>query len=503
VTTNEVTTATEAPAIDISEDNYVRGFGIEPKLDRVLGAATSGLLGIACSGPTVGILSLGGLIIASAGPAGVWGVAAILILQSLCALLWAELSSVYPLSGGIYQWGRRIGGDTIGWFVAVFYLGAEILALGVMGVIINGLLNGIFPSLAVSKINSDIIHIIVVSLAALIISLRLRVTAIVNAIGVVAELTVLVVGGVLLLTHAHHSPGLVFHSHLPGSAGHWWLALFPLSIVWALAAMTGWEVAGTFAEETHGARQNSPRAIIFACVVTIIPFMFFLFCLVIASRGTGVSAANAVTYAPRIIESALGSVMGKIVLLSACVAAFSTLLAGFASNVRILYGTARDHATPFPRVLDRVSKRTQEPLMCVVVIYVMLVLTQFIPSIEILVAAVAAFFVTAYLLVFVSALVKRLQGWPEGQVARFSLGRWGLPLNIYGIVFMLWMGIETYWPGHSGVNPDLLHVPVMELLAGIFLIAGGAWWLLGGKLRADAQAAAEANAGADAGAVGS
>lgn len=47
----------------------------------------------------------------------IWGLPVVLIGQSLVALVFAELSVVYPMAGSLYQWARRLVGPRYGWLV--------------------------------------------------------------------------------------------------------------------------------------------------------------------------------------------------------------------------------------------------------------------------------------------------------------------------------------------------------------------------------------------------
>ena len=86
-------------------------------------------------GPTTGALLITGATLALGGPAFIWAIPIIFALQLLLALTWAELSSHYPLTGGIYQWARQLGGDFLGWMTGLFYVVAIILVMPAVGTV--------------------------------------------------------------------------------------------------------------------------------------------------------------------------------------------------------------------------------------------------------------------------------------------------------------------------------------------------------------------------------
>jgi hypothetical protein len=83
----------------------------------------------------------------------------------------------------------------------------------------------------------------------------------------------------------------------------------------------------------------------------------------------------------------------------------------------------------------------------------------------------------AYLLVTVPMLISRIKGtWP-GTVpeGRFSLGRWGLPVNIVGIIWGGGMVINLAWPRAVIYNADPPFHWYLKYFAVIFVaIAAGA-----------------------------
>ena len=97
-----------------TDSEYLRQFGVEPKLKRALGFISGSLFAVAFQGPTTGALLITGATLAIGGPAFIWAIPIIFLFQLLVAFVWAELSSHYPLTGGIYQWGRHSAGEFVG-----------------------------------------------------------------------------------------------------------------------------------------------------------------------------------------------------------------------------------------------------------------------------------------------------------------------------------------------------------------------------------------------------
>jgi amino acid transporter len=92
---------------DVSDNEYLLQLGVQPRFKRALGFFTGSLFAVAFQGPTTGALLITGATLALGGPAFIWAIPVIFALQLLLAFSWAELSSHYPLTGGIYQWASR------------------------------------------------------------------------------------------------------------------------------------------------------------------------------------------------------------------------------------------------------------------------------------------------------------------------------------------------------------------------------------------------------------
>src|SRR5215472_15237926 len=97
----EATVSDDVPAGsmtgEVSDSEYLRQLGVEPRFKRALGFLTGSLFAVAFQGPTTGALLITGATLAFGGPAFIWAITIIFALQLLLAVSWAELSSHYPL----------------------------------------------------------------------------------------------------------------------------------------------------------------------------------------------------------------------------------------------------------------------------------------------------------------------------------------------------------------------------------------------------------------------
>ena len=175
----------------VDDDELLRSLGVEPRLKRAVGFITGTLFVHRIPGSTTGALLITGAMLALGGPAFIWTIPIIWAFQVLIALAWAELNSHYPLSGGIYQWAKYLGGSALGWMTGVFYLLAIILVMPAIAVVINSVA-GITSDITVTKGTEVAIAVVLTTAAALLMITSVRIVALINSIGVVMELLILV-----------------------------------------------------------------------------------------------------------------------------------------------------------------------------------------------------------------------------------------------------------------------------------------------------------------------
>ncbi len=128
------------------------------------------------------------------------------------------------------------------------------------------------------------------------------------------------------------------------------------------------------------------------------------------------------------------------------------------STIRLCFGMARDDRLPGSRWLAKVHHRLHTPIVSCIAIGVL----AFIPMLQYAGAGIIAIAATGmiYLSYFIgnAALLRaRLRGWPKAK-APFSLGRWGLPVNVIGLAWGGGMLINFAWP-RVATNPHPNQLP--------------------------------------------
>src|SRR3954453_4283448 len=204
-----MTTAT--PAIDVANhDGHAATdlghFGYGQELHRSIGTYASFAAGFSFVSIMTTVFQLFGLGYSFAGPFFFWTWPVVFAGQILVALCFAELAGRYPISGAIYQWSRRLGGHIVGWFAGWTMIIAQIVTVAAAAIAMQAVLPAIWsgfqvvggdPSIGTltGATNAILLGLVVLIITTLINSLAVRVMAVVNAVGVTAEL----VGATLLI----------------------------------------------------------------------------------------------------------------------------------------------------------------------------------------------------------------------------------------------------------------------------------------------------------------
>ena len=130
------------------------------------------------------------------------------------------------------------------------------------------------------------------------------------------------------------------------------------------------------------------------------------------------------------------------------------------ATIRMMFAMARDNNLPAGSTLARVHPKTRTPIIPSILVGVLAIAILLVnirqPQIFTVITSIGIIMIyIAYLLVTGPMLLARLRGqWKstDAQAGYFSLGRWGLPVNILAVVWGLFMAINLIWPRQSIYN---------------------------------------------------
>ncbi len=458
----------EAPRGAGGDSGELAGFGYKQELDRSLGNFSSFAAGFSYISILTGVIQLFAFGFAFAGPAVWWTWLIVFGGQMLVALCFAEMAGQYPLAGSVYNWSKRVAGDFSSWMTGWIYVVGSIVTVAAVAVAWQVVLPQVSPKIFQilgsradagyyftkgGAHNALLLGAILVAFGTIINMLGVKIMARINNFGVMAELIGASILVILILFNAHRGPGIVTHN-LGLGKGHSWgyFGAFIIGGIMSAYVMYGFDTAGTLAEETNDPRRAAPPAIIRALIAAaIIGGLLILFSLMAVKN---INDPNIPLLGlPYIIKQALGNTVGNVFLVDAAIAISVCTLAVMASCIRLLFAMARDGRLPFGGHIARVSGSRKVPVVPALVVGILSLAILGInygnqSAFLALTSVAIVMFYIAYLGVTMGMLVRRLRGtWPKPDHGPyFSLGRWGLPVNVLAVLYGLLVAVDIAWP---------------------------------------------------------
>jgi urea carboxylase system permease len=438
------------------DDEHLRSLGIRPELRRTLGFLSNFAVAFSYISVSTGTFTNQAVAFGVGGPPIFWAWPLVILGQTFVALNFAELSSHFPVAGSIYQWSKRLSHKTLGWFTGWIYFWAGVITVSAVAATVPLVLSTIqgwdlnSPSPLGFLDMWQFVGLTALITTTLINIIGVRLLAIVNNIGVVAEILGMVVFALILLFFANHqSPAILFDtSHTAGLADGNYFAVFLVGMFMALFVVYGFDTAGTFGEETVDASRHAPRGVLSAIWLSGIVGAIFLLAVTLSFKDVDASVKLGQAFGFPIADTiksnltfSLGfGTVGDLYLYVILIAVYVCTLAIQGATVRLMFSMGRDRRLPFGGAWGSVSKTFGTPANAAVAVGVLgalpLVVMSGNGSIYLAIAATGMIYLS-YFLCNLGVLIARTRGWPH-KGAWFSLGSWGTILNILALV---WGGV--------------------------------------------------------------
>ncbi|MXG91146.1 APC family permease [Nocardioides flavescens] len=440
---------------ELAEHGYTR------RLHRSLGGFSSFAAGFSYISILTGMFQLFGFGYGFGGPVLFWSWLVVLAGQFCVALVFAELSARYPIAGSVYQWSKKMSSRAGSWLAGWTMMIGTVVTVAAVSVAMQVVLpqiSDVFTIVDDPARNAVILGSSTIVLTTVVNLLGIRIMAMINNVGVAAELIGVALIIVLLLFHVQRGPGVVFTTQgagpgLPGYENLGILAPLLLAAIMPAYVMFGFDTAGSLAEETKNPARTTPRALLQALAAAGTAGLVLLTLALLTADSLDLATLGAGGL-PSVLEQAFGTTLGKVLLVDVAFAIFICTLAIQAAAIRLAFSMARDHALPFGERMSTVSEQGGSPvvptLLSGVVAIALLLVNIDNSSIFLVITSVSIVIVyVAYLLVTVPVLLRRLRGWPEdqGSDGRFFMGRTaGLVVNGVAVAYGTLMAVNLLWP---------------------------------------------------------
>jgi len=501
----EVSTGHDPDAADLAK------FGYRQELKRSLGTFSSFAVAFSYISPSTGIFTLFFLGLITIGGVFIWTWPIVAIGQFIIALNFAEVTSHFPLAGSVFQWSKYMANRAYSWFTGWIYLFAGILTVTSVVATLPLALIPALQGLGWKSLNMSLNTELVVALITLVVITVLniygvRLVAIINNTGVLFEILGMFVFAIVLIAFHNHQGFKV----VTDSGGlHVGANTFLIAMFMSLFVIYGFDTASTLAEETKDPRRSAPKAVLYSVIGAFIIGGVFLLATLMSIPNLHKAIAG--SWGPaNIIEANFSSGFATLYLFVVSAAIFVCCLSIMAATIRLTFGMARDNQLPFSKPLARVSPSLHTPVWtCVAVAAIAAIpFIQFTGAGIIAIAATAMIYLS-YFLGNLAILRDRLRGWPRTS-SPFRLGRWGLVINVVGLLYGGVMLVNFAWPRIAS-NPEpryevagksqllnfhigfLNDIPILWTVLIFILIVGALYYLITGRSKEFAPVTAPAD----------
>jgi len=405
-----------------------------------------------------------------AGPAIVLSFLLGAVMIGITALVYAELSSAYPVAGSAYSFTFASLGEVFAWLVGwnlLLEYGVATAAVATgwsgyfrrfleesLGVSIPQALSGAYNPAAGTYI--DISAFVIILVIFWLLAIGIKESAKVNTVIVIIKFIVLITFVVVGFPHIDFNNLTNF---LPfGWEGVWHAAAL------ILFAYLGFDAISTVAEETKEPQKNIPLGLILSLVISVIFFILVSFTLTAIVPYSELNVPDALAFALYRVNEPFAA---NVIALGAVITITTVMLVMGLGFTRILFAMARDGL--LPKTLSSIHPKYNTPYKATLIGGFLLSFMAGLLPLKTLAELVNIGTLFAYLMVAVAIIVLRRENkiTPSFKVPAFNIL---MPLNFVLIVFMMaglpfetwvrfivWViiGMAIYWlygAKHSELN---------------------------------------------------
>lgn len=445
-----------------ADKQVLHEFGYAQQLLRDMGGFSNFAISFSIISILTGAVTLYGVGLNAGGPVVMglgWPLVTLFVLFVAAAL--AELASAIPTSGALYHWASLLGGPAWGWITAWLNLVGLVAAIAGID---YGCAQFMTPLLGLPETPGNFMIVFGTLLLshAILNHIGIRVVARLNDFSALYHIAGVAIVVLALAFFAPKQPvtWLFTKTFTTIRDQPYWFA-FLGGLLQAQWTYTGYDASAHTIEETKNARVSAPWGIYLSVAVSaVFGFVMLAFVtLAIQDLDATAAAANPFIY---VMEQALGSTFGRVVLWVVTLAMWFCGLSCVTSTSRMIFAFARDRGMPLSHVWSKVSVRYRTPAAGV---WLAAALAFLLPCV--ILALVAAFpkqldfsrlypavtgisTVGLYLSYGIPLLLKlraiRQGVWTERANGPWSLGNWSVPVNLIALIWIAFISVLFVLP---------------------------------------------------------
>jgi amino acid transporter len=467
---------TDKPGMAVDQDaEQLRALGYVSHFDRTMSKWENFSLGFTYLSPVVGVYTIFASAFMAGGPPMWWTYLLVGLGQLMVCLIFGEIVSQFPISGGLYPWARRLMGKRWAWMAGWVYAWALCCTMA-------GVATGVAPFLAQlfgvesTPLATTIIALVLIAITTVLNLSGTRLLARVAMFGFICELVGAIVVGGYLLTFARHQPlhVLVDTSFVTPRGGRYWPAFLASSLA-AMFCYYGFEACGDVAEETPDASRMIPKAMRMTIYIggAAASWVCLAFVLSIADIGAVVSGKD---FDPivTLLRAAMGESGFRAVIVVVLVSFVSCLLSLQAAASRLVFAYARDQMIFGSRYLSRMSPGAHVPATALIVMGAIPALIALSAlwlqnAIATIISFAALGIYVSFQMIVLAALIARAKGWqPNGP---YTLRGWGTLVNVLALGYGVSAIVNILWP-RSPSEPWYVNYGMLVTTVSIVALGG-------------------------------
>lgn len=157
-----------------------------------------------------------------------------------------------------------------------------------------------------------------------------------------------------------------------------------------------------------------------------------------------------------------------------------------AATSRQTWSFARDRGLPFSNWIGHVNPRKEIPanavaLTCLISALLSLINIGSVAAFNAIISLQVVALMFTYCISISCILYRRLYHPKSLPMARWSLGRWGIAVNIAGLAYAAYAFFWCFWPNATPVDPKSFNWAVVMFL-GVIMLSLGMYWARGRKV---------------------
>ncbi|KAK3169735.1 hypothetical protein OEA41_009119 [Lepraria neglecta] len=261
---------------------------------------------------------------------------------------------------------------------------------------------------------------------------------------------------------------------------------FMIGLLTSLGSMMGFDCAVHMSEEVKNASETLPRAIMWGVALNaLLGYVTVLTLCFTVTDSTAVLSGNTgypfIQHFYNVTNSFAGTDILTAIIIITLV---SAVISEIATASRQIWSFARDNGLPFSPFLKRVNPGWNVPLNAVWVSFASGVAISLINigsavALNAIISLTISALLASYIISISCFLSKRLRREPLPP-AKFSLGRWGMTVNIVALIFLISFFIFCFFPIAKPVTAQTMNWNI-AMFGGITIFATVYYIIIGHK----------------------